>query len=64
MTEEQAKQRRWWEVKRVQGAFLMVIGTALTAVPIIPDSVGLLIVGAGLNWLGFGAGAAEERKTK
>jgi hypothetical protein len=64
MTAEQAAKRKWWEVKRVQGIFLIIVGTALTVVPLVPDTVGLLIVGTGLTWLGFGAGEAVQRNSK
>lgn len=51
----------WYEAKRWQGIGLVVVGAALTLVPLLPDTVGLTLVTTGLYWAGIGSGQAIER---
>ena len=53
----------WYDAKRWQGIGMMVIGVGLSAVPYLPDSVGLFFIGTGWSWWVYGAGKAVERNS-
>ena len=53
--------KHWYDAKRWQGISLMILGSALTAVPYIPDTVGMFLLTTGWGWACYGAGGAVER---